>query len=395
MTASPILGRIWILMVTVFVDMLGFFLVLPLLPYYAERLGASPVVIGLLVSCFAFAQLASAPLWGRMSDRFGRKPALIGGLLMSAGSFALFAFASNIWILVASRLVQGIGSGTTGVAQAYVTDAVAPVDRAKALGWLSAATSAGVMIGPALGSLASLLGPAAPGLFAAGLCLFNAVCARRFLPESVAQPSTGPKQPIRHMIASVIRHPLAPTSLMILVYAVGMMAFMAMNGILALFLERRFGVNEHSIGWFFLYVGGISLIMRALLLGPIISRFGEVRVQRIGAVALAAGMALIPLPTTIPTLALAIALVPIGTALLFPATTALVTRWAPPGQTGQLLGVQQAFGGLCRMVGPMWSGAAFQYISIGAPFWIAAGLMLLVGVGTMTVRDPELAQAPA
>lgn len=394
MSPNPIFGRIWILMFTVFVDMLGFFLVLPLLPFYAEKLGATPVVVGLLVSIFAFAQLASAPLWGRLSDHFGRKPALLAGLAISAASFVLFAYATSLWLLVISRLVQGIGSGTTGVAQAYVSDTVEPKDRAKALGWLSAATSAGVMLGPALGSLASRLGPAAPGLFAAVLCVLNVLCAWRFLPEShsVSARAAHVREPIRRTMATVLSNPLAPASLMILVYSVGMMAFMAMNGILALFLERRFGVDEHSIGWFFIYVGGISLVMRAVLLGPVIARFGEIRVQRIGAFALAAGMATIPLPNTIPTLALAIALVPIGTALLFPATTSLVSRFAPAGQTGQLMGVQQAFGGVCRMVGPMWSGAAFQYLSISAPFWIAAFLMLLVALAAMRLGPSALAE---
>ncbi len=393
MGATPIFGRIWILMATVFVDMLGFFLVLPLLPFYAEDLGASPVVVGLLVSCFALAQLTSAPLWGRLSDRLGRKPALLAGLAVSAGSFVLFAYATNIWFLVVSRLIQGVGSGTTGVAQAYVSDAVSPKDRAKALGWLSAATSAGVMLGPALGSLAARLGPAAPGLCAAALCVLNVLCAWRFLPESHSHRHGHEREPIRRTMTTVLRDPLAPASLMILVYAIGMMAFMAMNGILALFLERRFGVDEHSIGWFYIYVGGISLVMRAVLLGPVIARFGEVRAQRLGGLALALGMAAIPLPTTIPGLAFAIAFVPIGTALLFPATTSLVTRWAPAGQTGQLLGVQQAFGGICRMVGPMWSGAAFQYLSIAAPFWIAAALMLLVALAAMRLGpglgDPD------
>ncbi|MFQ5550987.1 MAG: MFS transporter, partial [Gemmatimonadales bacterium] len=156
--------RISVLMATVFVDMLGFAIVFPLIPLYADRFGADPWLIGWLVATFNISQFASAPLWGRFSDRYGRRPAIIVGLTASALAFIVFGLATSLWMLFASRLVQGIGGGTTGVAQAYVGDAITPKDRAKALGWLSAATSTGVMFGPVIGSLSFNLGPAAPGL---------------------------------------------------------------------------------------------------------------------------------------------------------------------------------------------------------------------------------------
>src|SRR5205807_4411880 len=176
--------RMAVLMAVAFVDMIGLMLVLPLLPLYALHLNASATTIGFLTASFPVAQLLASPVWGRVSDRYGRRPALLVGLTASALAYVVFGFAGALWLLFVSRSVQGLGGGTTGVAQAYVADTMAPKERAKALGWLSAATSAGVIIGPALGSIAARWGQTAPGLVAAALCAINVVFAWRWLPES-------------------------------------------------------------------------------------------------------------------------------------------------------------------------------------------------------------------
>lgn len=386
--------RIWVLMGTVFVDMIGFLVVLPLLPYYGERYGASETLIGLLIAIFAFAQLTSAPLWGRLSDRLGRRPVILGSLLLSAAAFVLFGLTARIpgetaslAVLFVSRFIQGVGGGTTGVLQAYVSDSVAPDQRTRALGWVTAATSAGVMLGPLVGSLAVRLGDEAPGYVAAGLCLLNFLSAWLLLPESIGSDGgvrreeidEGPEAPVRpglrRAIASVLMHPAAERSRLIWTYAFGMMAFMAMNGVIVLYLDRRFGVAEEQIGWFYTYVGGVSLLMRALLLGPINERIGDVATLRVGALCLCLGLAVMPLPGSVWGLAGVVLLVPVGTALLFPATTSLVSRHSLRGDTGQDLGVQQAFGGVSRMVGPIWSTAVFEHVGWSAPFWVAAVLM--------------------
>ncbi len=400
MTGNDSLRRLWVLMATVFVDMIGFFIVLPLLPFYAEKLGADPFRVGALVSSFALAQVASAPLWGKLSDRLGRRPMILTGLLISATAFVLFELAEAVWLLFLSRLVQGAGGGTTSVVQAYVSDTVAPEERAKALGWLTAATSAGVMLGPAIGSLAAAAGPIRPGYLAAGLCLANFVSAGLWLPESSSDSarSGGPaaaRGSTRQVALEVLRRPGGPVSILVWIYALGMMAFMAMNGVVALYLERRFGVTEVTIGWFFAYVGGISVVMRALLLGPIVRRTGELQALRLGALSIAFGLATAPLATDFWQLGLAILFVPVGTALLFPTTTSMVSGRAPKGQTGLMLGVQQSFGGVARMIGPLWSGAVFQHWGIAEPFWIAAALMVGVAwVGRAAGRGatPEPAQ---
>jgi multidrug resistance protein len=375
-TGRAALGRIGVLMGAVFVDMMGFLMVLPLLPFYAERLGATPLLIGVLVAAHAFAQVATAPLWGRLSDRWGRRPVILLGLATSAVAYLLFGLAHAIWVLMLSRLVQGAGGGINGVIQAYVSDSVPVRERAKALGWLTAATSAGVMVGPVVGSLATRWGQEAPGFLAAALALVNVVFAWRLLPEPAVERHHGPARSLRLALLDVFRHPALPAHRMIWIYAAGMMAFMAMNGMLALYLERRFGVTERTIGYFYLYVGAISVLMRGGLLGPLIAWLGEVRVLQLGALALALGQALLPLPTSLLPLGLVIALVPIGTSMLFPATTSQLSRHAPAGHVGQTLGVQQAIGGVARMIGPIWAGATFQHLGLAWPFWLAAMLML-------------------
>jgi MFS family permease len=407
------LARLWALMATVFADMVGFLIVLPLLPFYATRLGASAFLVGAMISAFAVAQLATSPIWGRFSDRVGRRPMLMLGLAISVAAHLLFAFACSdfamghlssagtLALLCLSRLVQGAGGATTGVVQAYVGDAVVPEERAKALGWITAATSAGVMIGPAIGSLASTLGPAAPGLVAAALCALNLAFAWRWLPESTsheerADAASKQRASLRGQMVAVALHPTRPVARLIWVYAVPMMAFMAMNGILALYLQERFAFTEKTIGYLYTFVGTVSLVMRSLILGPAVRRLGELGAMRAGLGSLVLGFGAMPLAGSTPAFVLILVLVPVGTALLFPATTSLVSRFAARHELGATMGVQQAYGGVARLVGPLWAGAAFQLLGPASPFWISGVLAL----GTLAVaaglHPPERAEpAPA
>ena len=410
------IGRLWALMLTAALDMVGFLIVLPLLPFYATRLGASPVAVTLMISSFAVAQLATSPTWGRLSDRHGRRPILIFGVGISAASHLLFALACSEWamarisptllvaLLFLSRFVQGAGGATTGVVQAYVGDAIVPEERAKALGWITAAISAGVVLGPTLGSIAAVAGPAAPGLAAAGLCLVNLVFVRSWLPESstpearAEATSSGGRSLSRRML-EVLGHPRRPVERLIWIYAAGMMSFMAMNAVLALYLQARFAMTEKTIGYVYAFVGVISLVMRSVVLGPAVRRFGERGVLRLGLLGLAVGYALQPLAESLFAFGGAIVLIPVGTALLFPATTSLVSRYAERHEIGASMGVQQAFGGSARLLGPVWAGLAFQEIGPGAPFWIASGLalaaMLFAGGLEAPPRSSTLAPAPA
>lgn len=383
------LRRLSVLIAVNFVDMIGFMIVLPLLPFYALKLHATPETIGAMIASFSIAQLVSAPLWGRVSDRYGRRPALLIGLSASAIAYVVFGYAESLWLLFASRIVQGAGGGTTGVAQAYVADTVEPKDRARALGYLSAATSAGVIVGPVLGSGAAHLGRSAPGLLAAALCLINVFFAWRWLPESRKEQSgpARPRRPLWHPAWTVIRHPLEPVSRFLWIYAVGMLAFASMTSVMALFLGAKFGLDEKTIGYVFLYVGVLSFVMRSVLLGPIVDRIGEGWAMRIGTLVLIVGLLMYPVPPSLGLLALVIPLVPIGTALLFPATTSLMSRHSDPSELGTTMGVAQTFAGIARVVAPLLSTAAFQRLGYGWPFYIAGGYVALVGL--MALRLPS------
>jgi multidrug resistance protein len=375
--------RLAVLIGVNFVDMIGFMIVLPLLPFYALKLNATPETIGQLIASYSIAQLIAAPLWGRVSDRYGRRPALLIGLSASALAYLVFGFAHSVWLLLLSRIVQGAGGGTTGVAQAYVADTVDPADRARALGWLSAATSAGVMVGPAIGSSSAHLGQAAPGVIAAILCIINVILAWRWLPESRKEPVTkvaAARKPIWHPALMALRHPGTPIGRLLWIYGVGMLAFASMTSIMALYLGAEFGFNEKTIGYVFLYVGVLSFIMRSVLLGPIVDRIGEIWAMRIGTGLLVVGLALYPLPRDLWTLALVIPLVPIGTALLFPATTSLMSRQADPGELGTTMGVAQTFAGLARVAAPLLATTLFQRFGHGWPFFVAGGFVGLVGI---------------
>jgi MFS family permease len=397
--------KIAVLIGIAFVDMLGFAMIFPLLPFYALRLDAQEWEIGFMIASFSVFQLASAPLWGRMSDRFGRRPALIVGLTASAIAFTVFGFAMTTWMLFLSRIIQGAGGGTTGVAQAYIGDAIEPKNRAKALGWLSAATSAGVMIGPALGSLAINLGHATPGLIAASLCLINIGLAWRWLPETAPakqrQVEGSPqrqyeRRSLRETVWEVLRTPGADVSKLIWVYTVGMLGFMSMTAVLALYLEADFGVTEKTIGLFFVYVGALGVVMRALILGRLVDHFGEARVMQMGAIFLMLGLFLIPFPRSVLLLSLVMGFIPIGTACLFPAITALVTHRVPDHERGQVLGVQQTFGGISRVIAPIGATAAFQGLGTGVPFFMAAAVVGVVAVLAFRIQDtPREVMVPA
>jgi MFS family permease len=409
-------AKLMVLMATAFLDMVGLLIVIPILPFYARRLGGEGfdvgsmhlgigTVVAMLVSTFTVAQLLSAPVWGRFSDRFGRRPALLVALGASAIAYVIFGFASSLALLFISRIVQGAGGGTVGVIQAYVADSVEPEQRARGLGWLSAATNLGVALGPVLGSFAITLGNkvcnlqggespalhsvghAMPGLFAALLCVVNMAFAWRYLRESHQlgdHHATQKPRSSREAVLHVVQHSGEPASRLIWIYAISMGAFQGVTAVLALFLADRFQVTEQTIGYFFMYIGSISVFTRVLLLGKAVDRLGEPRLSRIGVVLLAVGLGAMPLARTLPVLALAVAFIPLGTAFLFPCVTALLSRVISSRERGLYMGVQQSFGGVARIIAPLWAGFAYDNLGIGVPFYTSAAVVLatlLLGFG--------------
>jgi MFS family permease len=433
-------SKLWVLMITAFVDMVGVLIVIPIMPFYAKALAKAPgapawlvqhegKVVGILVSAFAVAQLLTSPLWGRFSDKHGRRPALLVGLMASAIAYVIFAFALDMGalalaMLFMSRLVQGAGGGTVSVIQAYVADSTEPHERVGALGWVSVATNAGVTIGPVLGSLALAgWGTRGPGLLAASLCVLNMAFAWRYLRESrdmvdAAESEQRVRPKLSHTIAKVITHSKEPSSRLIWIYAIAMGAFQGVTSMLALYLANRFAVTEKTIGFFFAYTGVISVLTRSMLLSRMVDRFGEARLSRIGSTLLATGIAALAfirpladpahvasmlggvLPASavavlpyVP-LAMAVALLPLGTAFTFPCVTGLLTRVISSSERGLYMGVQQTFGGAARVIMPIVFGILFDW-HLEAPFLLSASMVaatIFLGLGMEQYVTPKVAK---
>jgi MFS family permease len=419
-------AKLFTLMATAFVDMVGLLMIIPLMPFYVQTLGGSGVdglgmhlgigtIIGFIVAAFTFAQLLSAPMWGRFSDRVGRRPTLLIALAASAIAYLIFGFAHSLLVLFISRMVQGAGGGTVGVIQAYVADSTEPKDRARALGWLSATTNLGVALGPVLGSFAIALGKrdlmpgtgtlqmgqAAPGIMAAGLCLLNMIFVARYLKESrdfSEQPQAGEiRRSSSQAIWRVISHSSEPSSRLIWIYAISIGAFQGTFAVLALFLNVRFGVTKETIGYFFMYIGAISVFTRVLLLGRMVDWLGEANLSRLGLVLLAAGVLGMPLSRNFGMLAVAVALIPLGTAFTFPCVTALLSRVIEPRERGLYMGMQQTYGGVSRIIAPLFMGWAYDHIGPSAPYFFSSVFILatiFLGFGLDQYARPAAVVGP-
>jgi multidrug resistance protein len=392
-------GKLTVLMITAFVDMLGLAMIIPLLPFYATKLGATATIVGALIAAFSIAQLASAPLWGRFSDRYGRRPALLSGLLISAVAYLIFGYANTLLLLLISRLVQGFGGGTIGVVQAYVADASDPQDRAKSLGWLSAATSFGAVVGPAIGSALIHWGQHAPGIASAIFCVLVSIFAGFYLRESREPTRTGEHAVARETgsgaVWSVIARPRDPAQRLIWIYAIAIGAFYGTAPTLPLILSHRLPITEASMGYFVMYLGGMGVFVRAGILGRMIEWLGEARLTRLGLILLAGGLALIGAVHSYPTLIIALTLMPLGTAFVFPCITAMLSRVVPGHSRGLYMGVQHTFGGVSRVAFPLAAGFAMDRLGLGFPFVIAGALVLGTLLLTTSMEDYAPTRAPS
>jgi len=419
-------AKLFTLMITAFVDMLGLLMIIPLLPFYVKTLGSEGInvlgmhlgvgsISGIIVAAFTVAQLASAPMWGRFSDRVGRRPTLLIAIGAAGIAYLIFGFATSLWLLFLSRIVQGAGGGTVGVIQAYVADSTDPKDRARALGWLSATTNLGVALGPVLGSLAIAIGKrdiipghaslqmghAAPGIMAAGLCLLNMLFAWRYLRESrdatVHAASGEAPRKSRQAAWLIISRSSEPSSRLIWIYAIAIGAFQGSFSVLALFLNARFQVTEQTIGYFFMYTGAISVFARVLLLGRMVDWLGEAKLSRLGLVLLASGVVGMPLSQNLGMLAIAVALIPLGTAFTFPCVTALLSRVISPRERGLYMGMQQTYGGVARIIAPLFYGWAFDTIGVSSPYFFSSAIIaatIFLGFGLDRYARPEAPVTP-
>jgi len=384
---------------TVMVDMMGFGIVLPLLPFYAEELGASPRWVTLIIASFSITQLVSAPIWGRFSDRVGRRRLLLIGLLASALSYLLFALADNLWLLLISRATAGAAGGTLGIAQAYVADSTEGEERARGLGFIGAASGLGIMLGPAIGGFFSRFGLGAPGYVAGGLCLLNLMAAMVLLPESRhfrsgrADASKGEAATVGMWLDSLMRFPLW---LLLAVYFLTLACFTSMTSVLALYTERVFAMTAVDMGLVFTLAGGVTVIVRGGLVGRIVKRFGEPNTVRAGCALLALGVGAIPFLADRWQLWLLVPSWAAATGLIFPSLHALISRNTDEHSQGSVLGGSQLAGGLGRVLAPLAAGHLFELYSIESPFLVgaaASAIALWLALRIPAPRDPKAEEA--
>ena len=384
--------RLGILFLTVLVDLIGFGIVLPILPLYAEGFGAQGLETGLLIAVYSLVQLVMAPLWGRLSDRVGRRPILILGLLGSAVAYFVFARADSLALLFLSRIIGGIGGSTIPVAQAYIADVTPPDRRAGNMGLIGAAFGLGFVIGPLLGGLVlaplSPGEPTVPGYAAAALCLVNAVAAILWLPESrdrrgAATPS---RFDLRAALARVARS--RQILLTLATYLCITMAFSALQPTLTPLASERFGTGAREAGILFGLLGAVSAIVQGGIVRRVVPRTGELLLLRASAVPFAAGLALIGLSSETSLLLTGLVLLGIGYGGAIPSILGLLSRSVEPEQQGAVLGVGQSVGSFARVIGPAMAGYFFD-VRLFLPYLAGA---VLIGVATAIssgIRQPR------
>lgn len=393
MKRSPLL----VIFITVFIDLVGFGIVIPVLPFYVEgtKFNASPRAVGLLFASYSVMQLIFTPILGRLSDRYGRRPILFISLLGTSLGFLILGFATTVWMLFLGRIIDGITGGNISTAQAYIADITTPENRAKGMGMVGAAFGLGFIFGPAIGGTLSEWGIHVPFLFAAGLAFANAILLYFVLPETVT-----PDHPARVSAAtgrwSQLSQALKQSrfAFILSIYFLSIVAFSIMTTSFALFTMFRFGYTARDTGWLLVFVGVIGALIQGGLIGRLVKRFGEVSLIVVGVLLFAASLFVFPLlspQTGLATLLLVGGTFAVGNSLSGPALMGLASKSAGRGEQGGVLGVTQSVASLARTVGPIISSALIYSAvaaygedrrlhhlsnhSLRVTFWTAAAIM--------------------
>src|ERR671916_2223789 len=367
------------LFVTVFVDMVGYGLVIPLLPFYTQQHAAGAALVGVLGSLYAAMQFVGGPFLGGLSDRVGRRPVLILCLLGASFAYLLLGLAQTLVLLFAAVVLAGAASGTLATAQAYIADSTPPEHRARGLGLIGAAFGLGLMTGPALGGLLSLFSLQAPALAASVLALCNAAFGVLILPESLPQNRRTPTPLRRLNPVSQLRSVLGMNAIrgLLLVVFLLNLSFAGLLTNFPLFSNARFGWDATANAFFFAFVGVCAVLTQGVLIGRLQPRLGDERLLLVGLSLMALGLGLVALVPFGPLLYPVVGALALGAGLAIPALTALISRRVSGREQGRLMGGLQAILSLTLIVGPVIAGLAFDHLGVPAPYWIGALLAAL------------------
>lgn len=393
-TKSPLL----VIFFTIFLDLLGFGLVIPLLPFFASELGASGFQVGILMTAYSGMQFLFAPFWGRLSDRIGRRPVLLVSIAGNVVAMVLFAFSTNLVVFFLARAFAGMANANIGTAQAYIADVTPPEQRAKGMGLIGAAFGLGFVLGPAFGGILATWHFGAPALVAAALSAVNFAMAWFNLPESLP-PEARAKAAARRAsrlqtFKESLSHPFLP--LLFLLFFLVTVGFAQLETTFALFTEKRFAYGARENGYLFAYIGVVLALVQGGVIRPLRKHVGEAALLLSGVALLTLGLLLLARVETVTGLIVACTVLAFGNGMQMPALSSLVSKQAAAHDQGRVLGVNQSMGSLARILGPLLGGFAFEYggstpslalgsihVDFGAwttPFLAAAGILVIAVV---------------
>ncbi|HWW88260.1 MAG TPA: MFS transporter [Vicinamibacterales bacterium] len=363
-----------IIFLTILVNLIGFGIIIPLLPFYAETFGASPLTIGLLFAVFSLCQLIAAPALGDLSDRHGRRPILVFSLAGTVVSFVLLALAHSITMLFVARIVDGLSGGNISTARAYVADVTAPKDRARAYGMIGAAFGLGFILGPAMSGVLSRVSYTAPIWTAAAMTFVATLMAWFWLPETVHRAQAGTGNPLR-FLPELFERPLVRRVLVIdFIY---WSAFGAFQTTFALFASRRFGFDAGQTGYFFAAFGVLGVIVQGGLIRPIVRKLGDKLTFVLGLSFAAIGLAWAAMAHSVAMFAIALVPLALGIGFGHPTVSSLVSLVAKRDEQGRVQGAASGVESLGRTVGPVWGNASLQQFGEASPYLSAAALLVL------------------
>jgi MFS transporter, DHA1 family, tetracycline resistance protein len=371
---------VFTLFLVVFLDLVGFGMIIPVFPFYAERIGVAPSTVIFFLGLYSAGQLVGAPLWGSLSDRIGRRPVLLFTLFANAAASLMLAYADTGFTLAVSRIVAGLAAGNISTAYAYTTDITNDVTRPKALGLLGSAFGMGFILGPALGGLLSGSGAddgsslSRVAYAAAILSLVALVLTALRLPESLPPEKRREKHVPRTSPRVFFSRPVLGGLLMATVVVIA--AVSLLQSALALFSAERLAVGPRMLGWIYAFSGAISVSIQAGIIGRLTARFGARRLAAWGIVLVAIGMAGVPFVYGMPLLLGTLAVFSVGSALFNPSMSGLVAASAGPSERGAVLGAYQAAASLGRVVGPVLVSGVASLAGLAAPFAVGAVICL-------------------